>query len=237
MNDCGINGDETARNTINRATCSNSPPSFTGMMVIFLVCGLCFGLPGLSKNNPPIRSRSYLGMPTILITGDPGVGKTTCIRKISRALGDRNPAGFLTEEIREEGTRVGFEIAGLDGRRLVLAHLKISSRYRVGKYRVDIAGFESYLCSLIIPGQKNSVLFIDEIGKMECFSTIFRDMITRFLASDCLMIATIAKKGNQFIEEIKKRDDVILVIVTRENREDLPTQVLDIISRVLREQG
>lgn len=171
-------------------------------------------------------------MNAILITGKPGIGKTTCIREVAKHLTQQHPAGFYTREIREAGMRVGFEIVGLDGQRLVLAHTGVSSRYRVGKYHVDIAGFEEYLKSLTIPVGKNSVIIIDEIGKMECYSRVFRDMITRILESDSLLVATIAKKGDPFIEAIKERNDIILLTVTGENRDSLPQQVLEkIINR------
>ena len=70
----------------------------------------------------------------LLITGLPGVGKTTLMKRISEALMDLNPVGFYTEEIREEGIRKGFELVSLDGRRAILSHTDIRSPYRVGKY-------------------------------------------------------------------------------------------------------
>lgn len=56
-------------------------------------------------------------MKNILITGMPGVGKTTLIKRLSEELKDYHPVGFYTAEIREEGVRKGFELIGLDGRR------------------------------------------------------------------------------------------------------------------------
>jgi nucleoside-triphosphatase len=176
-------------------------------------------------------------MTTILITGNPGVGKTTCIREIARSLEDQHPAGFYTRELRQSGVRVGFEIVGLDGRKQLLAHTGISSRFRVGKYLVDITGFEDFLHSLTIPAGKNSVIIIDEIGKMECFSSVFRELTTRLLDRDCLFIATIAKRGNPFIEAIKKRDNTILYTITRENRDGLPRQIIENITTLMRKPG
>lgn len=59
----------------------------------------------------------------ILITGLPGVGKTTLIRALAERLTTHQPAGFYTEEIRDaQGTREGFRLETLCGRRLVLSH-------------------------------------------------------------------------------------------------------------------
>ncbi len=72
-------------------------------------------------------------------------------------------------------------------------------------------------------------VIIDEIGKMECYSPIFRDLVSSLLKSDRLFIATIAKKGTPFIESVKKRQDVILFEITRENRDHLREPVLGTI--------
>jgi nucleoside-triphosphatase len=168
-------------------------------------------------------------MNNLLITGVPGVGKTTFIIRLSVALEEQQPCGFITREIREAGTRVGFEIVGFDGRRRLLSHVDIRSRYRVGKYGVDSEGFGEYLAALDLVGTGNSPVIIDEIGKMECYSPLFRDMVAGLLESDRLFIATIAKKGTPFIESIKERKDVRLFEITRENRDLLREPVLETI--------
>ncbi|MCG7854436.1 MAG: hypothetical protein MIO88_01145, partial [Methanoregulaceae archaeon] len=71
-------------------------------------------------------------MNNLLITGVPGVGKTTFIIRLSEALEEQHPCGFITREIREAGSRLGFEIVGFDGSRRLLSHVDLTSRYRVG---------------------------------------------------------------------------------------------------------
>lgn len=106
----------------------------------------------------------------LLITGLPGVGKTTLVRKLAARLGPLRPVGFFTEEVREGGVRKGFEWVGFDGRRGTLAHVRFSSRYRVGKYRVNVDGFERFLEGVPFLAPDTKLVVIDEIGKMECFS-------------------------------------------------------------------
>ena len=67
-----------------------------------------------------------------LITGKPGVGKTTLVQKTIKRMGSINMAGFCTSEIRGTGSRLGFELQGLNGGRRTLAHVEIDSRHRVG---------------------------------------------------------------------------------------------------------
>lgn len=162
----------------------------------------------------------------ILVTGVPGIGKTTLIGKIFAGLRDFHPAGFYTQEIREGGIRKGFELISLDGRRGILSHTGIKSRYRVSKYGVDIKGFEDFLDSIAFLDPKTGLVIIDEIGKMECLSDKFKRLVKEILDSEKLVIATIALKGGGLIAEIKKRDDIMLLEMTQSNRESLPSEIL-----------
>ena len=59
-----------------------------------------------------------------------------------------NMAGFLTAEIRDMGSRTGFELHSLNGERRILAHVEIASQHRVSKYEVDTRGFDEFLTAL-----------------------------------------------------------------------------------------
>ncbi len=69
-------------------------------------------------------------------------------------------------------------------------------------------------------------MFIDEIGKMECYSSFFRNSVLTHLDSDQPFIATIGKSGTPFMEAIKSRSDVKLVEVTLQNRESVRDDLL-----------
>ena len=166
----------------------------------------------------------------ILITGLPGIGKTTLIKKVSEQLRDLHPVGFYTAEIREKGIRKGFELVGFDGRKGILSHTDIKGPHRVGKYGVDIKGFETFLDSIPFLHPATNLVIIDEIGKMECLSHRFRELIMKILDSEKPAIATIALKSSGVIEEIKKRDDVILLEITQSNRESLVSEITRLLN-------
>ena len=85
----------------------------------------------------------------ILITGSPGVGKTTLIGKLCSLLQqeDVNISGFYTEEVRQSGQRTGFDIVDVvTGKRAQLSS-SVKGTWsdntpRVGKYYVNLSQFE-----------------------------------------------------------------------------------------------
>jgi nucleoside-triphosphatase len=173
-----------------------------------------------------------MGTPTVsaakvLLTGRPGVGKTTVLHRTLALLDGLRVAGFTTREQRTGGVRVGFEATTLDGRSRVLAHVDTRSGCRVGRYGVDVAGFERDIVSSIEMGLARGVelIVIDEIGKMECFSLTFVEATRRALDSPVAVLGTIARLGGGFIAEVRARSDVELVDVTRANRDQLPAEL------------
>jgi len=67
------------------------------------------------------------------------------IRRVVERVSQSRLAGFFTQEIRQHGQRVGFEAVSLNGAGALLAHVDFRSQHRVGRYGVDLAGFEEFL--------------------------------------------------------------------------------------------
>ena len=159
-----------------------------------------------------------MGNGNVLFTGSPGCGKSTLVEKIVNKS-QKPRTGFFTREIREKGQRVGFSIETLDGKQGVLAHIDIDSRFRVGKYGVNIDDIEQIAIPSMTPDNDDQLVIIDEIGKMECFSVPFKEALVQVLESKNPVLGSIALKGDRFIEKIKKRKDVHLIRLTEQNRD------------------
>ena len=175
----------------------------------------------------------------ILITGPPGVGKTTIIKtvhdKLKQTAKDSKAIikGFYTAEIREAGDRVGFKIDGFStNQEGIIAHTSlIDSKISVGKYRVDVKAFEK----VALPEMKDGTIYvIDEIGKMECFSSAFVKRMDELLESeDVAVVASIGQKGEGFIQEAKKKSGVKLIEVSKSNRNTVPENIIKLLTPYL----
>ena len=154
----------------------------------------------------------------ILVTGPPRSGKSTLIEKVVQRI-SRPATGFFTQELREKGRRVGFSITTLEGKTGVLAHQDIRSTFRVGKYGVNLEDLDQIAVPSMLPSTPDQIVVVDEIGKMECFSRLFKETLLKVLSADNLVIGSVAIKGDRFIQSIKQRDDVSLVSITEKTRD------------------
>ncbi|MBA7554901.1 Nucleoside-triphosphatase THEP1 [subsurface metagenome] len=167
----------------------------------------------------------------ILLTGLPGCGKTTAIMNIIASLECEKVAGFYTQEIRENNNRKGFRWKRLDGITGILAHVDIKGHFKVGKYGVDVAGFEKSVVPVLDAEQNDVELFvIDEIGKMECFSEKFVAAVRSLFASDKSVLASVARKGAGLISEIKNYPGTQLFKLNHENREKTIDEIVQLLS-------
>ena len=167
----------------------------------------------------------------ILLTGLPGCGKTTAVMQIIADLDSKKVAGFYTQEIRQNNVRKGFGWKRLDGAEGILAHVDIKGHFRVGKYGVDVAGFEKSVVPILDIERADAELFaLDEIGKMECFSKKFVTAVKNLLASDKSLLATVAKKGKGLISEVKNYPDTQLFNLTTQNRDKIIAEISQTLS-------
>ena len=167
----------------------------------------------------------------ILVTGSPGCGKTTLIERVIERLHEPL-SGFITREIREMGRRVGFSIETLDGKTTVLAHTDFRSPHKVGKYGVRLEAIDKMAVPSLEVQNPGCILVIDEIGKMECISALFRKSVLNILDSPQVLLGSIALKGDAFIREIRARNDILIFEANSGNRNQLVGYISETIRRV-----
>lgn len=138
--------------------------------------------------------------------------------------------GMTSQEIREKGLRVGFEIRDYaSGRKGWLAHVRQPVGPRIGKYRVNVSDLDSVGARAILDASRDAdIVLIDEVGPMELLSNVFTDALQEALDSSKSVLGTIHYRAQHLIlRKIRSRKDVDIIEVTQENRAQLPAELVD----------
>lgn len=139
-----------------------------------------------------------------LLEGRPGAGKTTVARRLAERLSKEGAhlRGFFTEELSVSlGRRVGFAVETVDGRRGVLAHVRLPGPPRVGRYGVDLEAFARLALPALTAVGSGDLVLIDELGKMELASDSFRTRSRGALRATC----TVATSMTSFSSPVHGR--------------------------------
>jgi nucleoside-triphosphatase len=164
----------------------------------------------------------------ILITGMPKSGKSTLLKKIIKDI--PNKIGFVTNEVLGENGRVGFEIETHSGNKRMLAHINFNTPLKVSRYFVDVKNLDA-LIPEVSDFKQGNFLYLDEIGQMELYSEDFKKLTLKYLDSKNACLATLSEiYQDGFTDLIRKRDDIVLVEITSENREGKMAFILDLLN-------
>lgn len=175
----------------------------------------------------------------ILLTGSPGIGKTTVLTKVVEVLREKGYAvgGIISREVRSCGTRVGFEILDVaSSRRGWLAHVNQPTGPRVGKYRVNLEDLNNVGADAIVKAVADAdVIAIDEIGPMELFSEKFKQAVKMAVDSTKPLVSVVHwKTKDELIDEIKAREDAEVHVVSFKNRDELHMIIAEKIAEILK---
>jgi len=166
----------------------------------------------------------------ILITGKPRSGKSTLLQKLINVI--PNKVGFITKEILENNERVGFEIETHLGKKNVLAHINFKTPNAVSRYFVNVENLEAMIPE-VVDFQNDNFLYLDEIGQMELFSAKFKELVLKYLNSENICLAIISNVfEDDFIKSIKAREDVIVIEISEENRDEQEKFVTQLIRKI-----
>jgi nucleoside-triphosphatase len=174
-----------------------------------------------------------------VVTGSPGVGKTTVLVKLIDVLKNRcfSIGGMLTREVRVAGERVGFELSDIDeGRRGWLAGADQKEGPQVGKYRVNLGDLNNIGANAVLKAVECSdIVVVDEVGPMELLSDQFVQAVERAINSSKPVVCTVHwKMRNQVIDRIERREDAETFVVSLQNRDRLHEVLADRTTDLLR---
>ena len=162
----------------------------------------------------------------VLITGAPGIGKTTLIKHLIRDLTPLIVRGFYKEAILENNIIKGYRLITVNLAEQILAHVYFEGPLRIGTFGVNIDGFEKLLDSELDINTGTELFVLDEISRLECLSPKFCTKIFELLDSDIPVVATIAQGAKPELKILKQRKDLVTVQVNFKNRDSLWKNIL-----------
>lgn len=158
-----------------------------------------------------------------LVTGPPGVGKSTLVSKLVLKLKSAGVivGGCTTAERRSGGTRVGFEVRDLTtGRTGELASTASRFGPRVGRYRVNLTDLAKVGAAGVEAAASGSELIvIDEVGPMELVSPEFRRAVQACVDSGKPMLVVAHERmDDDLLNELrgKAQDSIVLSVENRD---------------------
>ncbi|HTE21418.1 MAG TPA: nucleoside-triphosphatase [Candidatus Limnocylindria bacterium] len=162
----------------------------------------------------------------ILLTGKPGIGKSTVIEKLIQLnKKPEEPATWVvTAGIpRPEGGRAGFSATNSAGVTRTISHkTDIPSDVIIGENHVDLVAVDAMFAQALEGATKPGALTIlDEIGPIQLLSPAFTAALEEVFTGDPDLIATIHYKDEQ-LATYRTAARAVLLEVTLDNRDTLP---------------
>lgn len=176
-------------------------------------------------------------MTKIVLTGRPGVGKTTIFLSAVNEAKQKGYVigGIVCPEIREQGIRKGFKIIDLlTGEEELLAHKElIRSGPRIGKYIVNpmagIFGSKAILRAL----DEADLIAIDEVGPMELRLRDLRNALVNALSQNKKPVFAVIHYRLNDSSILRLLGNAERYVVTLENRGVLREKVIRRVLEVL----
>ena len=191
------------------------------------------------------ESKAYLLVPAryaegsapliFLVTGPPGVGKSTVVSRVILRLKSAGViiGGCTTQERRSKGARTGFAITDLtDGRTGVLATVASRLGPKVGRYKVNLTDLAGVGAASVEKAAKSSeVVVIDEVGPMELVSPEFRRAVRNAIGSGKPLVVVAHERLDDDLLNDLRRDAAETFEVSLENREESADSLAELVLR------
>ncbi len=165
-------------------------------------------------------------MNNLFLTGKKGVGKSTLLNKIIKEV-DLSIGGYITEKKIEEHIKT-FTIVSL---------YDYTEKYPIAKINIKkyskeifVDNFKYPIVTLLDKSLKNRDLIVmDELGFMENNIEPFTSKVYEILDSNKIVFGVLKDFDCEFLNNIRTRKDVCIIEVTKNNRDYLHREIIDIM--------
>lgn len=162
----------------------------------------------------------------IFLTGEKQIGKSTLLKRLIAESG-RSFKGFQTRPYWLEGVKKGYYMHSM----LPMDNFENDNPISVNLSKdmvipvletFNTLGVRIVTDALSHPG----IMVMDEIGRLEAKSTDFKKAIIASLNAEKQVVGVLQKTHSSFIDQIKARDDVVVIEITKENRDHVYESLL-----------
>lgn len=165
----------------------------------------------------------------VFLQGDPGVGKSTIIKKVLTEL-DIQPSGFLT--ITGNGQSKVYIYEANSSERSESVENLIGERLGEGAFNFYTETFEKTGIEILNKVEAPLIL-MDEIGFMENQAFQYQKRLLEVLMGEVSVLGVIKEKETEFIKKIIENEKNTIIKVNRENRESVYKHVLEIMKKAI----
>lgn len=170
--------------------------------------------------------RGYDTLKNIFLTGEKYTGKSTLIQNVLNKLG-LSVGGYVTKRVIKDNKRI-YTVKSLhdNSESYLIANVDaIDYSREVFKDSFDIG-----VVSILEKSLKDrDIIILDELGFFENDSEKFKRKVYELLNSNKIILGTIKDYDCEFLNDIRKRDDILLFKVTKENREEILNKLVKIM--------
>jgi len=163
----------------------------------------------------------------ILLTGESGVGKSEIIKRVLARTGV-NAGGMLTEFVNRE--REDRQLFMMDLQREV-SHEAVSFNFGDSP-TVNMDVFNGFGSELIGKSKEYDLAIVDELGNFENNADKFKDAVLGLLTDEIDVLGVIKSDYRGWLNDIRARNDVNIITVTMENREEMPGYIIGLLGLV-----
>ena len=166
----------------------------------------------------------------VFLTGEVQIGKSTAINRALDIL-NLNIGGFRTMFLNRSDVNRTLHILDAGRADSVADSENVIAEFGSNVPHVFIERFETLGVEYIRRANStNQLIIMDECGTLEAAAAEFKQTILESLGGAKTILGVVKEKESAWLDQIKQHPNVHLITVTLENRDDVPAEIINVLS-------